>query len=48
MIDQSVREHARRLLAKALEAEVDASIATFTEQRDEHGHRLVVHNGCPR
>jgi transposase-like protein len=45
LIDQIVREGARRLLAEALQAEVDAYIAVFADQRDEHGHRLVVRNG---
>jgi transposase-like protein len=45
LIDQIVREGARRMLAEALRAEVDAYIATFTNERDEHGHRLVVRNG---
>jgi predicted amidohydrolase len=45
LIDQIVREGARRMLAEALQAEVDAYIAAFTDQRDEHGHRLVVRNG---
>jgi transposase-like protein len=33
------------MLAAALQAEVDAYIAEFAEQRDEHGRRLVVRNG---
>jgi transposase-like protein len=33
------------MLAEALRAEVDAYIAAFTDERDEHGHRLVVRNG---
>ena len=45
LIDQIVRDGARRMLAEALKAEVDAYIAAFTDQRDEHGHRLVVRNG---
>jgi transposase-like protein len=45
LIDQIVREGARRMLAEALKAEVDAYIAAFADQRDEHGHRLVVRNG---
>jgi transposase-like protein len=45
LIDQIVREGARRMLAEALQAEVDAYIAAFAGQRDEHGHRLVVRNG---
>ena len=45
LIDQIVREGARRMLAEALKAEVDAYIAAFTDQRDADGHRLVVRNG---
>ncbi|MFI6681950.1 IS256 family transposase [Kribbella sp. NPDC050470] len=45
LIDQIVREGARRMLAEALRAEVDAYIAAYADQRDEHGHRLVVRNG---
>jgi len=45
LIDQIVREGARRMLAEALQAEVDAYIAASAGQCDEHGHRLVVRNG---
>ena len=45
VIDEIVREGARRMLAEALRAEVDAYIARFVHERDEHGHRLVVRNG---
>jgi len=45
LIDELVREGARRMLAEALQAEVDAYIAQFTEERDETGWRLVVRNG---
>ena len=38
-IDQLVREGARRMLAEALKAEVDAYIAAFADERDEHGRR---------
>ena len=33
------------MLAEALESEVDAYIAQFIGERDEHGRRLVVRNG---
>jgi transposase-like protein len=46
LIDQIVREGARRMLAEALQAEVDAYIAQFIGERDELGRRLVVRNGC--
>ena len=45
MIDEIVREGARRMLAEALQAEVDAYVGQFTDQRDEGGRRLVVRNG---
>ena len=45
MIDELVREGARRMLAEALQAEVEAYIARFAGERDENGHRLVVRNG---
>jgi transposase-like protein len=45
LIDEIVREGARRMLAQALQAEVDAYIAALADQRDEHGRRLVVRNG---
>ena len=45
MLDEIVREGARRMLAAALEAEVAAYVAEHTDQVDEHGHRLVVRNG---
>jgi transposase-like protein len=47
-LDQIVREGARRMLAAALEAEVDDYLAAAAE-RDEHGRRrLVVRNGHAR
>jgi Transposase, Mutator family len=33
------------MLAEARQAEVDAYIAAFTSERDDHGRRLVVRNG---
>ena len=45
LIDEIVREGARRMLAEALQAEVDAYIAAFAGERDENGRRLVVRNG---
>jgi putative transposase len=44
-LDELFREGARRMLAVALEAEVEAYIAAHAELTDEHGHRLVVRNG---
>jgi transposase-like protein len=45
LIDEIVRDGARRMLAAALQAEVEDYIATFADQRDEAGRRLVVRNG---
>ena len=45
MIDELVREGAQRMLAEALQAEVDAYCARFADERDENGRRLVVRNG---
>lgn len=44
-LDEIVREGARRMLAVALEAEVDAYVSAFADERDEDGHRLVTRNG---
>src|ERR671930_1608386 len=44
-LDELLREGARRMLAAALEAEVDPYIAACAEARDERGHRLVRRNG---
>jgi transposase-like protein len=46
LIDEIVWEGARRMLAEALQAEVDAYVARFAEERDGNGRRLVVRNGC--
>ncbi|MFK0160907.1 IS256 family transposase [Streptomyces sp. NPDC090493] len=45
LIDEIVREGARRMLAAALEAEVNAYIAELADQQDGKGRRLVVRNG---
>ena len=45
LIDEIVREGARRMLAGALQSEVDAYIAAHAAERGENGHRLVVRNG---
>src|SRR2546425_1180536 len=45
LIDEIVRDGARRMLAAALEAEVAAYIAAYAEELDERGRRLVVRNG---
>ncbi|MFD5513342.1 IS256 family transposase [Streptomyces sp. NPDC127051] len=48
LIDEIVREGARRMLAAALEAEAEQYIAELAGQRDEAGRRLVVRNGRHR
>jgi transposase-like protein len=45
VLDDIVREGARRMLAEALQAEVEERIARFADERDEQGRRLVVRNG---
>ena len=45
MLDEIVREGARRMLAAALEAEVAAYVEAHADERDERGRRLVVRNG---
>ncbi|QYX81277.1 IS256 family transposase (plasmid) [Streptomyces akebiae] len=45
LIDEIVREGARRMLAAALEVEVNSYIAELAGERDGDGRRLVVRNG---
>jgi transposase-like protein len=47
-LDAIVREGARRMLAAALEAEVDDYLAAHAAERDDDGRRLVVRNGHAR
>src|SRR5829696_966591 len=47
-LDAIVREGARRMLAAALEAEVDDYLVAYAAERDERGRRLVVRNGHAR
>jgi len=47
-LDELAREGARRMLAAALEAEVDDYLAACAAERDEGGRRLVVRNGHAR
>src|SRR5512146_1929881 len=47
-LDEIVREGARRMLAAALEAEVEAYLAAHAGERAEAGRRLVVRNGHAR
>jgi putative transposase len=44
-LDEIARQGARRMLAEALEAEVQDLLEAARDQRDEHGHALVVRNG---
>ena len=44
-LDGLAREGALRMIAAALEAEVDQYVASFVDERDEDGKRLVVRNG---
>ena len=44
-LDEIARQGARRMLAEALEAEVEAYLEAATGERDENGHALVVRNG---
>jgi hypothetical protein len=48
LIDEIVREGARRLPAAALEAEVNQYIAELAAETDEAGRRLLVRNGHHR
>src|SRR5919106_1131274 len=47
-LDDIAREGARRMIAAALEAEVDEYVSSFVDERDEDGQRLVVRNGRAR
>jgi transposase-like protein len=47
-LDEICRAGAQRMLAFALEAEVDAYLDQATGHRDERGHALVVRNGRAR
>ena len=44
-LDEIARAGARRMLAEALEAEVQDYLEAARGERDEHGHALVVRNG---
>jgi transposase-like protein len=47
-LDELAREGARRMIAVALEAEVDDYVERFAEELDDEGHRMVVRNGRAR
>jgi putative transposase len=44
-LDEIARQGAQRMLAQALQAEVDAYLKAAEGERDEHGHALTVRNG---
>jgi len=44
-LDELAREGARRMIAAALEAEVEQYVESLRHHRDENGHALVVRNG---
>jgi putative transposase len=47
-LDELAREGARRMIAAALEAEVEEYVSSFTEEVGGDGKRLVVRNGRAR
>ena len=44
-LDELAREGARRMIAEALEVEVEEYLDRLRHERDEHGHAQVVRNG---
>jgi transposase-like protein len=48
MLDEICREGAQKMLAAALEAEVDAYVADLLSERGDNGRRLVTRNGHAR
>lgn len=47
-LDELAREGARRMIAEALQLEVEEQIGKMRHLRDEQGHALVVRNGTAR
>lgn len=47
-LDEIARQGARKMLAQALEAEVEDYLQGARDERDEHGRALVVRNGRAR
>ncbi len=47
-LDDLAREGARKMIAAALEAEVDHYVGSLSDERGEDGRRLVVRNGRGR
>jgi len=48
VLDEIVRDGARRMLAAALESEVDTHVGGAKEERDDKGPALVTRNGKAR
>ena len=46
-LDELVAEGARRMLAAALEAEVDAYVIGLSDERDDQGHRWWCATAMP-
>jgi transposase-like protein len=44
-LTEVLRQGAQRLLAQAIEAEVETLLSTYADARDEHGRQAVVRNG---
>ena len=47
-LDDLARQGARQMIAFALQLEVAEYVARHAEERDDHGHRLVVRNGSAK
>ena len=47
-LDEIARQGAQKMLAQALEAEVETYLRALRSERDEHGRALVVRNGYAR
>ncbi len=45
LLEELIREGARRLLQVAIEQEVTEYLERFREEKDDNGHRMVVRNG---
>ena len=45
MLEETLRQGAQRLLAEAIEEEVEDYLEKHAQARDKRGHRLVVRNG---
>ncbi len=45
LLEELIREGARRLLQAAIEQEVTEYLERFREEKDDKGHRMVVRNG---